>query len=143
MTSWKVEAAGGVVWKVDDERILVLLVHRPKYQDWSLPKGKLDPGESHEEAARREVEEETGFRCKLGRELEQISYRDGRGRSKRVRYWAMTVSKGEFAVNDEVDEIRWLTIGDAVDRLSYDRDVPVLQSFKDLVKKDRLLDPRS
>jgi len=141
VTGDRVEAAGGVVWKVEKDRVMVLLVHRPKYGDWSLPKGKLDPGESHEEAARREVEEETGFRCKLGRELEQITYRDSHGRPKRVRYWAMTVSKGEFAVNDEVDEIRWLTIGDAVDRLSYDRDVPVLASFKALVKKD-LLDNR-
>ncbi len=134
----RVEAAGGVVWKVDKDRVHVLLVHRPKYEDWSLPKGKLDPGESHEEAARREVEEETGYRCKLGSELKSISYRDARGRPKRVRYWEMTVSKGEFAVNDEVDEIRWMSVGDAIDRLSYARDVPVLQSFKDLVKKDRL-----
>ena len=126
-------------WKLEKDRVFVLLVHRPKYEDWSLPKGKLDPGESHEEAARREVEEETGYRCKLGHELQQIAYRDGRGRPKRVRYWEMTVSKGEFAVNDEVDKIEWLTIGDAVDRLSYEhRDVPVLASFKDLVKKEHL-----
>ncbi len=138
MTATQIEAAGGVVWKVEKGRVVVLLVHRPKYHDWSLPKGKLDPGETHEVAARREVEEETGFRCKLGRELREITYRDGRGRPKRVRYWEMTVSKGDFAVNDEVDEIRWLAIGDAVDRLSYERDVPVLQSFKHLVKKEHL-----
>lgn len=138
MTADRIEAAGGVVWKLEKHRVMVLLVHRPKYEDWSLPKGKLDPGESHEQAARREVEEETGYRCKLGRELDPITYRDGRGRPKRVRYWAMTVSKGEFAVNDEVDEIRWLSLGDAVDRLSYDRDIPVLTSFKHLVKKDHL-----
>ena len=82
----EVLAAGGVVRR--DGRIL--LVHRPKYDDWTLPKGKLDAGEGFEEAALREVEEETGFRCELGDELEPTAYTDGKGREKLVRYWEMT-----------------------------------------------------
>ena len=134
MSNGKVHAAGGVVWKVDDGTILIVLVHRPKYDDWTLPKGKLEDGESHEQAARREVEEETGYRCKAGHELISVAYRDGRGRPKVVRYWEMTISKGEFAPNDEVDRLQWVTVSDAMKRLSYDHDKPVLDSFADYAK---------
>jgi 8-oxo-dGTP diphosphatase len=113
-----VEAAGGVV--VRDG--LVCVVHRPRYDDWTLPKGKLDAGESFEEAALREVWEETGFRCRLGRELESTEYRDGKGRPKIVRYWLMEVESGEFAANEEVDEVRWLAVTDAAALLTYERD---------------------
>ena len=119
----EVRAAGGVV--VRDGTVAV--VHRPRYDDWSLPKGKLDDGESFEDAALREVEEETGLRCTLVRELPAIEY-EVRGRPKLVRYWAMEVEDDTpFVPNDEVDEVRWLEPGEALALLSYDRDPePVL-----------------
>ena len=86
--------------------------------DWSLPKGKLDPGETWEQAALREVEEEIGFRCRLGRELPSTSYTDQKGRSKVVRYWLMEPEEGEFAPNDEVDELRWLIPSAAAELLT-------------------------
>jgi 8-oxo-dGTP diphosphatase len=113
-----VEAAGGVV--VRNGR--VLLVHRPRYDDWSLPKGKLDAGESFEEAALREVEEETGLRARLVRELPSVEY-EAKGRPKIVRYWLMEVEDDPgFVPNDEVDEVRWLPLDEALALLSYDRD---------------------
>ena len=119
----RVHAAGGVVLR--DGRVAV--VHRPRYDDWSLPKGKLDQGESFEEAALREVEEETGLRCKLVRELPTVEY-DVRGRLKVVRYWAMeVVDETPFVPNDEVDQLRWVEPQEALALLSYDRDrEPVL-----------------
>ena len=104
----------------------VLLVHRPRYDDWTLPKGKLDRGETFDQAALREVREETGLRCTLGRELATTEYRDNKGRPKVVRYWLMSVDGGEFAPNDEVDEVRWLAVAEAVEKLTYDRDREVL-----------------
>ena len=101
---------------------LVCLVHRPRYDDWTLPKGKLDEGESFEDAALREVEEETGLRCRLVRELPEVSY-EVRGRPKLVRYWMMEVeSDPGFTPNDEVDELRWAEPGEAAKLLSYERD---------------------
>jgi 8-oxo-dGTP diphosphatase len=119
----EVRAAGGVVER--DGKIAV--VHRPRYDDWSLPKGKLDPGETSEEAALREVWEETGLRCELGRELSSTSYHDRKGRSKVVRYWLMEPVGGEFAPNDEVDELRWLEPADAAALLTYPRDAQLAQ----------------
>jgi 8-oxo-dGTP diphosphatase len=119
----EVRAAGGVVHR--DGRIAV--VHRPRYDDWSLPKGKLDPGESWEQAALREVREETGLECELGKELSSTSYHDRKGRAKLVRYWLMEPVGGEFAPNDEVDELRWLTPGEAAGVLTYPRDVELTQ----------------
>lgn len=113
-----VRAAGGVVLR--DGRIAV--VHRPRYDDWSLPKGKLDPGETWEEAALREVQEEIGARCELVRELSPVGYTDHEGRSKAVRYWAMRAVEVAFSPNDEVDELRWLTAEEALEVLSYPRD---------------------
>jgi 8-oxo-dGTP diphosphatase len=104
-------------------RIEVLLVHRPKYDDWTFPKGKLDPGETDEHAAVREVREETGFECTLGDELETVRYIDGKGRPKQVRYWMMTVAGGEANVpNAEVDDLVWLTPADATTLLTYAHD---------------------
>ena len=125
-----VHAAGGVVWRrtpAGDTEVLV--VHRPKYDDWTLPKGKLTSGETSEEGAVREVREETGLVVALGRELAHTSYVDGEGRPKVVRYWAMEPVGGEFAPNHEVDETRWVLVGDAPDLLSYDRDRTVLASL--------------
>jgi 8-oxo-dGTP diphosphatase len=124
-----VRAAGGVVWRLVGGEVQVLLVHRPKYDDWSFPKGKLDPGETDEQCAVREVEEETGFRCTLGHELVGTSYIDRKGRPKAVRYWEMRISGGEFTPGDEVDEIRWLPVPKADRLLSYDRDRVLLASF--------------
>jgi 8-oxo-dGTP diphosphatase len=125
--SAEVEAAGGVVL---DGAGRVLLVHRPRYDDWSLPKGKLDPGESFEEAALREVEEETGIRCRLGAELEPVRYRDNKGRLKLVRYWRMEVEHDPgFVPNDEVDELRWVPTGEAVALLSYPHDAELVRAL--------------
>jgi 8-oxo-dGTP diphosphatase len=125
-----VEAAGGVVWRRHGGEVEVLLVHRPKYDDWSLPKGKLDPGETFEQAAEREVREETGLRCTRGPELAESHYVDAKGRPKVVRYWAMEPTGGSFSPNDEVDEVRWLVVAAASRRLTYERDQPVLESFE-------------
>lgn len=116
----EVKAAGGVVVR-DDGRIAV--VHRPKYDDWSLPKGKLHRGESWEDAALREVHEETGVRAELGPELAEGHYTDPRGRPKTVRWWHMTPITDEgFSPDDEVDELRWLTPDEAGRLLSYAHD---------------------
>ena len=107
------------------------MVHRPRYDDWSLPKGKLDPGESAEAAARREVEEETGFRCELGAPLPSVRYLDHRGRPKRVRYWTMRPVGGRFAPNAEVDDLRWLVVEDALALLTYAHDRVVVEALRD------------
>ena len=121
----RVDAAGGVVER--DGR--VLLVHRPRYDDWTFPKGKLDPGESFEDAALREVEEETGVRCTLGRELPSIRY-EVNGRPKLVRYWVMAPGADlGFAPNDETDDLRWVTPDEARALLTYDRDRDVLRAL--------------
>jgi 8-oxo-dGTP diphosphatase len=119
----EVQAAGGVI--VRDGR--VALVHRPRYDDWTLPKGKLEPEEESEQAALREVWEETGLRCRLGRELEPTTYTDHKGRPKRVRYWMMEPESGEFAPNEEVDELRWLGPEQAEALLTHDRDRALLR----------------
>ena len=121
----QVRAAGGVI----ERDGLVAVVHRPRYDDWSLPKGKLDRGESWEDAALREVLEETGLRCELGEQLPEVRYMDARGRPKTVRYWRMAVTGGEFAANDEVDAIRWLTPKRAAKLLSYEHDRQLVQGL--------------
>jgi 8-oxo-dGTP diphosphatase len=125
--SAEVEAAGGVV--LDGEG-RVAIVHRPRYDDWSLPKGKLDAGETFEQAALREVEEETGMRCSLEDELDPVRYRDNKGRPKIVRYWLMQVEDDPgFEPNDEVDELRWVTPGQAAELLTYPHDAELVRGL--------------
>ena len=124
-----VRAAGGLVVRQGEYGPEVLLVHRQRYDDWTFPKGKVDPGESDEDAARREVEEETGFRCVLDLELPSTQYLDARGRPKVVRYWLMHVIDGSFAVNNEVDRIEWMTSDAARARLTYERDRELAERF--------------
>jgi 8-oxo-dGTP diphosphatase len=114
----EVLAAGGLVRK--DGQIAV--VHRPRYDDWSLPKGKLDEGEGFEDGALREVEEETGLRCRITGTLGDTSYHDRKDRAKLVRYYEMEPDSGEFSPNDEVDELRWLPPAEARQLLTYDFD---------------------
>jgi 8-oxo-dGTP pyrophosphatase MutT (NUDIX family) len=125
-----VEAAGGVVTRSGPHGTEVLAVHRPKYDDWSLPKGKLEQGETHEAAACREVEEETAWECELRGELPAVRYQDRRGRPKHVRYWRMTArSRGTFTPNEEVDEVRWLSLPEAATLLSYEADRRLLREL--------------
>ena len=128
-----VRAAGGAVWRWGASDIEVLLVHRPAYDDWTLPKGKVLPGEDDEDAAIREVAEETGYECELGAELATTRYRDNQGRAKVVRYWAMEVysESAPFRANREVDRLAWLRPDRALERLTYDRDREVLEALLD------------
>jgi 8-oxo-dGTP diphosphatase len=109
----------------------LLLIHRPKYDDWSFPKGKLDPGESFREAALREVLEETGLICSLGASLPTTLYRDARERLKEVRYWLMEVVSGEVeerAPDREVDGWQWTCLEEARSRLTYERDRELVEA---------------
>ena len=115
-----IEAAGGVLWDHDGERLLI--VHRPRYDDWSLPKGKLDPGEDHATAAAREMLEETGFESVRGEQIQELRYRTSDGDDKRVIYFTFQLRGGEFVPNDEVDAVRWATIPEACEQLSYEID---------------------
>ena len=117
-----IEAAGGLVVREADGHEEVAVVHRPRYDDWSLPKGKLREDEAWSDAALREVEEETGFRCELGPELDPTRYRDRKGRPKHVRWWRMRPLDGQFAPGDEVDELRWLEPAAALELLDYEHD---------------------
>ena len=125
----EVKASGGVVWRPGEGGVEIVIVHRPRYDDWSLPKGKLDDGETWEQAALREVEEEVGLRCRLGPELEPVAYEDRKGRAKVVRYWLME-PEGDpaFEPNDEVDEMRWVSPADAAGLLSYPHDKELVRS---------------
>lgn len=120
----EIRAAGAVVRRVGKkDRVEVLLIHRPNHADWSFPKGKLDPGEDEPTAAVREVFEETGVVCLLGAPLADVHYDDRHGRSKRVRYFHATVAaEMEFAPNDEVDELCWVSLKKAGKTLTYDHD---------------------
>jgi len=122
-----VRAAGGVLRRqAKNGEPEIAVVHRPRHRDWSLPKGKLDAGESWREAAVREVEEETGFRVVPRRRLGRARYRDNKGRDKLVRYWVMDLAGGEtgkgFVSNREVDKLRWLSPWDANELLTYEHD---------------------
>jgi 8-oxo-dGTP diphosphatase len=125
-----VRAAGGVVVRRDAGEPELLVVHRPRYDDWTLPKGKAEPGESDEETARREVEEETSLVCEPRDEVAATEYEDAHGRPKRVRYFLMTLADGdEAAPKNEVDEVRWVTRDDAIELLSYERDRAIVRNL--------------
>lgn len=124
-----VQAAGGVVYRPGPADLIeVALIHRPAYDDWSLPKGKVYPGEAVEAAALREVKEETGFTCCLVRPMGCTAYMDRRGRDKTVCYWVMEPLEGRFQPTDEVDQLLWLTVDEALGMLTYDRDRQLLSA---------------
>jgi 8-oxo-dGTP diphosphatase len=123
----EIRAAGGIIHRDGADGTEVLVVHRPKYEDWSLPKGKVDPGETLEQAALREVEEETGVRAKLGRHVGSNHYRDRHGRSKRVDWYLMDPIDGDFTPNDEVDEIRWVPVDQVHELLTHEDDYSLIE----------------
>lgn len=127
----EVRAAGGVVCRIaGDGRLEVLLVHRGHYDDWTVPKGKAEPGESDEACAVREVEEETGVRAGLLDELPSVRWNDRFGRPKVARYWRMeALDVASARPQNEVDEVVWLPVREAVARLSYGRDAAVLEAL--------------
>lgn len=123
-------AAGAVLWRSNGNAAApeVAIIHRPRYDDWSLPKGKVDRGETEPVTAVREVHEETGYTSHLGRRLTAVTYPIEQG-VKKVRYWAARQVDGEFAPNDEVDELKWLPIPEAMKQLGYPHDRKVLRHF--------------
>jgi 8-oxo-dGTP pyrophosphatase MutT (NUDIX family) len=126
-------AAGAVLWRSVDgsSDVEVAIIHRPRYNDWSLPKGKVDPGETEPATAVREVHEETGHRARLGRALATVRYPVLQG-VKRVRYWAGRDLGGEFTATAEVDDLVWMPAKDAMGKVSYPHDRKVLRRFTKL-----------
>jgi 8-oxo-(d)GTP phosphatase len=143
MTGPAVWAAGGVVWRIVDGKLRVLLVHRTKYRDATLPKGKVDPGEALPTTAVREIHEETGIRVHLGVPVVVSVYHLPNGREKIVHYWAAeatddAVRQSDFVPNKEIAAIEWLTVKKARARLSYPVDIEILDAFAALVDKGAL-----
>ena len=132
-----VRAAGGLVVRRQSGRLQIAVVHRPVHQDWSYPKGKLEEGETFEDAAQREVLEETGLICRLLRFVGHTDYIDRKGRPKVVAYWVMAAEAGTFSPNEEVDELRWVDVEGAGLLLSYERDRELLA----VVAADDQLEP--
>ncbi len=123
-----IRAAGGVVIRPSNAaRDSILLVHRPAYDDWTLPKGKNAEHEDDADCAIREVKEETGLLCALGSLVTEVEYRDHKDRAKTVAYFFMTPIEGSFSPNDEVDEIRWAEPEEAMELLTYPRDADVVR----------------
>jgi 8-oxo-(d)GTP phosphatase len=139
-----VRAGGGLVWRranppdsAIEDAVEVLVVRRPAYADWSLPKGKAEAGESDAECALREVEEETAVVARLGEHAGSVEYRDRNGRPKIVQYWRMTVvaDPGPHPPNDEIDDVRWLTIRQALEQLTYEHDCALVRDLRDDLAK--------
>lgn len=128
-----VRAAGGVVVRDNGSGPQVLVVHRPRYGDWSFPKGKLDSGETDEQCALREVREETGLSCELVRELSSTNYHDRYGRPKTVRYWLMSPVSGRFRPNAEVNEVLWVDPRRAQEMLSYRHDAALVDELMEVM----------
>ena len=136
-----INAAGGVVWRKragsgrSEPRVDVLVVHRPSYDDWTFPKGKVDAGEALQATAVREIAEETGLHVRLGAPLVQVSYPLATG-TKIVDYWAARAvgpdTTESFVPNKEVDELRWVGVREARELLTYTHDVEVLEDFRSL-----------
>lgn len=132
-----IRAAGGVVWRAKDDgkdidAVETAIVHRPRYGDWSIPKGKLSPGETYHEAAVREVFEETGYRVRLGHYLGDVQYKKTSSeveRTKVVKYWSMRADGGLFTPTREVDGLRWLVLRAAREMLSRESDRSILDRF--------------
>jgi 8-oxo-dGTP diphosphatase len=130
-----VEAAGGLVCRPGPAGLLeVAIIHRPAYDDWSFPKGKIERNESAEAAALREVTEETGFTCELLEPFACTRYRDRRGAAKTACYWVMRAVEGVFRPSAEVDDLRWLTVDEAVALLSYPHDRVMLLTLEHLAE---------
>ncbi|HSM38824.1 MAG TPA: NUDIX hydrolase [Candidatus Limnocylindrales bacterium] len=135
MTGPAIRAAGGVLWRVDPTdpaAVQVAVIHRPRYDDWSLPKGKLASGESETDCAIREVLEETGHHARMGRSLGETRYvkeMGGTARPKVVRWWAMEATSGAFVATREVDGLEWLSLGEAQERLTRETDRELLERF--------------
>jgi 8-oxo-dGTP diphosphatase len=129
-----VRAAGAVLWRSSDDEgePEVAVIHRPRYDDWSLPKGKVEVGESEPVTAVREIREETGYSSHLGRRLTSVSYPVEKQGIKKVRYWAARIVDGHFTPNDEVDELKWLPVSAAIKQLQYPHDRKVLRRFAKL-----------
>ena len=125
-------AAGAVLWRKSGEHHEIAVAHRPFYDDWSLPKGKLDPGESLPVTAAREILEETGYSAQLGALLGHVSY-PVKDRTKVVFYWTAEVLEGTFTPNEEVDELRWVSVEEAKSLLTYDVDRDVVTQAAELI----------
>ena len=124
-----IRAAGALLWRESSElKIEIALIHRPCYDDWSLPKGKIEEGESSLRCAFREVLEETGITPQFGRELGSVEYKEPAG-LKRVKYWAAKALTDEFLPNEEVDEIKWLNPEDALPVATHESDRSIIENF--------------
>lgn len=139
----EVYAAGAICWREQGKDLLVAIIHRGRYQDWTFPKGKVDKGESFAEAAVREVKEETGLKIKLGVPLETVTYPLDKDKTKVVHYWCAKVSdkalsKSKFKPDEEVSEVVWIKAEDAFTKLSYQHDKSLLQEMLDLRKNGML-----
>lgn len=124
-------AAGGVVLREAAGSVEIALVHRPLREDWSYPKGKVEPNETLTECAQREVYEETGLRCSIVSFVGTTEYRDRKDRPKVVAYWVMTPEGGDFRSSVEVDELRWVGFPEAAELLTYERDRELLASVQE------------
>jgi 8-oxo-dGTP diphosphatase len=128
-----VTAAGGVLHRPSPRGLQIVLVHRPRYDDWSLPKGKTEAGESAEDTARREVLEETGYVVTLGVEVGSINYEVKPRHPKSVRYWLVDIVSGAFAPSDEVDVLEWVGLSEALTRVTHQGERQMISRAFDLL----------